>query len=157
MRGFWRGCGSAHWDTFHHLSAVLVHGESPRYLEAGKCDAHLQEGPEGRFRELQSCQPNLGARQGHGAGHSECKHIAGTGIRPNQHKHGFMKGRFCLTNLISIHSKVTCLVDEEKTADIVYPDFSTAFVTVSHSILLKKLAAQGVEGCFTHCLVGKKT
>jgi len=32
------------------------------------------------------------------------------GIRPSQH--GFMKGRSCLTNLISFNDQVTCLVDE---------------------------------------------
>jgi len=32
------------------------------------------------------------------------------GIRPSQH--GFMKGRSCLTNLISSYDQVTCLVDE---------------------------------------------
>ncbi|KAK4826796.1 hypothetical protein QYF61_011604, partial [Mycteria americana] len=35
-------------------------------------------------------------------------------IRPSQH--GFMKGRSCLTILISFHGKVTCLVDEGKAA-----------------------------------------
>jgi len=32
------------------------------------------------------------------------------GIRPSQH--GFMKGRSCLTNLISCYEQMTCLVDE---------------------------------------------
>lgn len=37
------------------------------------------------------------------------------------------------------------LVDEGKAADVVYLDFSNAFGAVSHSILLKKLAAHGLE------------
>jgi len=66
-------------------------------------------------------------------------------IRPSQHR--FMKGRCCLTNLISFYDQVTCLVDEGKAVDVVYLDFSKAFDTIPLSILLEKLAAHGLDGC----------
>lgn len=38
-------------------------------------------------------------------------------------------------------------MDEEEAVGVVYMDFSQAFDTISQSIFLKKLAAQGSDGC----------
>jgi len=70
------------------------------------------------------------------------------GFRPSQH--GFMKGRSCLTNLISFYDQVTHLVDYRKAVDVVYLDFNKVFDTVSHIILLEKLVAHGLNGSILH-------
>jgi len=58
-----------------------------------------------------------------------------------------MKGRSCLTDLISFYDQETHLVDERKAEDIVYLDFSKAFDAISDSILLEKLVTHGLDGC----------
>ncbi len=65
------------------------------------------------------------------------------GIRPSQHR--FMIGRSFLISLISFHDSVIRLVDKGKAVDVVYLDFSSTTDIVSHSILLGKLAARGLD------------
>ncbi|KAJ7407693.1 RNA-directed DNA polymerase from mobile element jockey-like protein [Willisornis vidua] len=63
------------------------------------------------------------------------------GLSSNQH--GF---RRCRSSLPSFYDQVTCLVDEGKAVDVVYLDFSKAFDTVSHNMLLQKLEPMTWKG-----------
>jgi len=57
-------------------------------------------------------------------------------IRSSQY--GFTKEKSCLTNMIAFYEGMTGWVGEGRAVDVVYLDFSKAFDTVSHNILLRE-------------------
>ncbi|PKU34263.1 rna-directed dna polymerase from mobile element jockey-like [Limosa lapponica baueri] len=75
---------------------------------------------------------------------SQMKHVIG------KSQHRFTKGKSCLTNLIAFYDKVTRSIDVGRVVDIVYLDFSKAFNTVSHSLLLEKPMCYGLDKWSVH-------
>ncbi|GAB0202179.1 mitochondrial enolase superfamily member 1 [Grus japonensis] len=71
--------------------------------------------------------------------HVEEKKVIRTG------QHGFTKGKSCLTNLIAFYDGMTGWVDEGRAVDVVHLDFSKAFDTISHNILIGKLRKCGLD------------
>ena len=61
-------------------------------------------------------------------------------------QHGFISGRSCSTQLLSVLEIWTKMLDEENNIDAVYLDFRKAFDTVPHRRLLIKLGNYGVDG-----------
>ncbi|KAJ7406126.1 RNA-directed DNA polymerase from mobile element jockey-like protein [Pitangus sulphuratus] len=63
-------------------------------------------------------------------------------------QHGFMRGKSCLSNLISFYDKV---VDQRKPVDEIFLDFSNAFKTASQKSL--DILSTGQK----YCLLDKKS
>ena len=55
-----------------------------------------------------------------------------------------------MTKLISFYDKLTHLMYEGKAVGVVYLGFSKVFDTISHSILLEKMATHGLDGRTLH-------
>ena len=54
-------------------------------------------------------------------------------------QHGFLSNRSCVTNLTCFMSDVWGAIAEGKQTDVIYTDFSSAFTSVNHELLLYKL------------------
>ena len=62
----------------------------------------------------------------------------------------FVKGRSCETKLVLIHHQWATALDEGRKIDIAFLDFSKAFDSVSHQLLLQKLCSFGISGSLLH-------
>ena len=61
-------------------------------------------------------------------------------------QHGFLKNRSCTTQLVQVLHTLVQNLDKNIQTDVIYLDFSKAFDSVDHRIILSKLKLHGVEG-----------
>ena len=61
-------------------------------------------------------------------------------------QHGFLPGRSCITNMLTLMDSLTQAYDDGQISEAVFIDFSKAFDRVPHTPLLHKLKAYGFEG-----------
>ena len=61
-------------------------------------------------------------------------------------QHGFLKNRSCTTQLVQVLHTLGQNLDKNIQTDVIYLDFSKAFDSVDHRIILSKLKLHGVEG-----------
>lgn len=74
----------------------------------------------------------------------------------NPDQHGFRAGRSCLSQLLAHHETILRALEYHKDMDVVYLDFSKAFDTVDHGILLHKVRQLGITGklgAWLHCFL----
>ena len=70
---------------------------------------------------------------------------------------GFLRRRSCDTQLLSVLHIIGQSFDENIQTDVIYLDFTKAFDSVAHKILLHKIASYGVTDLFYDWFVGYLT
>ena len=71
-------------------------------------------------------------------------HLLSHGL--SEHQHGFVHGRSCALQLLTVLNQWTEMLDNGKPVDVMYMDFAKAFDSVPHERLLQKLSAYGISG-----------
>ena len=66
----------------------------------------------------------------------------------NISQHGFMQKRPTSTSLLELYTDVSCFLDKGQQFDTIFLDFSKAFDSVPHNLLLKKPCTFSVNGSF---------
>ena len=62
----------------------------------------------------------------------------------NSH-HGLTKSKPCLADLIAFYAEMSGFVGEGRAVDVIYLDFSKAFDTVLHHVLVPKIRCYSLE------------
>lgn len=60
-------------------------------------------------------------------------------------QHGFIKGRSTTTQLLTVFHEISAAMDNAGQVDMIYLDFSKAFDSVSHKLLLHKIQSFGIH------------
>ena len=64
----------------------------------------------------------------------------------SKQQHGFIKNKYCTTNLLEILDFISSSLDKGCPVDVIRLDFTKAFDTVPHKRLLLKLSCYGISG-----------
>lgn len=62
------------------------------------------------------------------------------------HQHGFVSGRSCASNLVTITSDIVQYMEKGFQIDVIFTDFKKAFDKVQINVLIKVLKSYGVDG-----------
>ena len=76
--------------------------------------------------------------------HNHVYHVVRKNISAKQH--GFFAGRSCNTQLLDVYHTIGACLDKGVQTDVIYLDFSKAFDSVPHSLLLHKIKMFGFNG-----------